>query len=190
MFIHEMAVPAEVWAFKNMGLTKPPDPVLQPQLYSVFLRTVDGLKDVQDSSHTPQGAFGYLLSQIDPSPRLTVATHFPVADDTVACALKSVQAHCPWVVFDADNPDNGNITWSFDLMMLRVFPNEILQRRAVVSDFGFSPVAQLPCPADELSTPKYHDADGNSDPSAQIDDSTEIPACKDKDTCNYRKDVY
>ena len=190
VFIHEMAVPAEVWAFKNMGLTKPPDPVLQPQLYSVFLRTVDGLKDVQNSSHTPQGAFGYLLSQIDPSPRLTVATHFPVADDTVACALKSVQAHCPWVVFDADNPDNGNITWSFDLMMLRVFPNEILQRRAVVSDFGFSPVVQMPCPADELSTPKYHDADGNSDPYAQIDRSTEIPACKDEDTCNYREDGY
>ena len=185
VFVHEMAVPAEVWAFKNMGLTEPPDPNLQPQLYSTFLKAVDVLKDVQNSSHTPPGAFGYLLSQIQPRPRLTVATHFPVADDTVECARKSVKEYCPWV---AVNPDNGNITWSFDLMMLRVFPNQILQRRAVVSDYGFSPVCQSP--PGKTNTPKYHDSNGNSDPYAQIDRSMEIPACEDSETCNYREDGY
>ena len=49
----------------------------------------------KNSSHTPQGAFGYLLSQINPRPRLTVIAHFPMANDTVACALNSVQAHFP-----------------------------------------------------------------------------------------------
>ena len=185
VFIHEMAVPAEVWAFKNMGLTEPPDSVSQPKLYSTFLNAVHALTAVQNSSHTPQGAFGYLLSQIQPPPRLTVATHFPVADDTVACALKSVKEHCPWVVV---NPDKGNITWSFDLMMLRVFQNQILQQRAVVSDYGFSPVYQSP--PGEMNTPKYHDSNGDSDPYAQIEQSMEIPACKDSETCNYREDGY
>ncbi len=50
---------------------------------------------VQDCSHTPQSAFGYLLSQIGPRPRLKVATHFPLSDDTVNCAMRSVRNHIP-----------------------------------------------------------------------------------------------
>lgn len=184
LFIHEMIVPPEVWAIKNMGIPAPPPPGTNP----LFDLTVRGLKFVQDSSHTPQGAFGYLLSQIEPRPRLTVATHFPVADDTVACALNSVRNHCPEVLWDPEEPDSSTITWSFDLMVIRVFPDRIEQRRAVVSDFGFSPPTQLP--SDPL-VPKYHDAEGRWDPYAQIDRSTEIPAYDEETgTWNYCDDGY
>ncbi len=121
---------------------------------------------VQNPSHTSQGAFGYLLSQIEPRPRLTVATHFPVADDTVESALTSVQSHCPDVQMGDD------IVWSFDLMVLRVFPDRVEQRRADVSRFSFTPPVRVP---DGLLTPKYHDGTGAGDPYAQIDITAQIP---------------
>ena len=129
---------------------------------------------VQNSSHTPQGAYGYLLSQIRPRPRITVATHFPVADDTVSCALNSVRAHVPNITWSKDyDPVHKNITWSFDLMVIRLFAgeNRILQQVAKVSDFGFSPPVQIP---DDMLPPKYRDADNKGDPFAQIDLTTQI----------------
>jgi len=39
-----------------------------------------------------------------------MATHFPVADDMVECALNSIRQHCDWVVFDKEYPNNGNFT--------------------------------------------------------------------------------
>jgi ribonuclease Z len=175
-----MVVPAQVWAMKMARSSVLPSPE-SPE--------VEELTTVQNSSHTPQGAFGYLLSQITPRPRLTVATHFPVADDTVACALKSVQAHCPDVEMGKD------LVWSFDLMVLRVTKSQIIQLRGDVSDYGFSPTVLLP--SGTAKTPKYHDSNGDGDPYAQIDISTEIPACEDygmKQTvyniCNYREDGY
>lgn len=164
VFIHEMVVPPEVWAMKNSGLN-------QPGSGSAWDATVTDMQMVQDSSHTPQGAFGYLLSQIDPKPRLTVATHFPVADDTVKCALNSVQQHVSTM---KQGKEEGNMTWSFDLMVLRVFAGNpkplILQRKAVVNDFGFSPVVHL---TGELADPKY------AGPKDQLDTSTEILAGPD-----------
>jgi ribonuclease Z len=145
---------------------------------------------VQNSSHSPQGAFGHLLSLIKPRPRLTVATHFPTSNDTVACALKSVKAHCPWVEFDSwnhgGNPQ-GNFAWSFDHMVLRVTKNNITQLRGVTSDFEWTPTVNLPSGTPNI--PKYHDDEGNGDPYAQIDTSTAIPACEDG-KCNYRTDGY
>lgn len=181
VFIHEMIVPAEVWAFKNMGLSAPPE--MDDPLYETFQNTVDGLKNIQNSSHTPQGAFGYLLSQINPRPRLTVATHFPVANDTVACALKSIQAHCPDI--QRIGPE---FVWSFDLMVLRVTQERIVQLRASVPEFGFSPVANMP--SKTMNPPKYSTSDGQPDPFAQIDRSTEIPAQDENGNCNYREDGY
>ena len=136
---------------------------------------------VQNSSHSPQGAFGYLLSQINPRPRLTVATHFPVSDDTVACALNSVQQHCPEVEL------GKNIVWSFDLMVLKVTKEKIVQLRGEVSDYGYGPTVNLP--PGQPNPPKYHDDNMKGDPYAQIDLSTEIPACG-TNTCNYREDGY
>ena len=62
------------------------------------------------------------------------------------------------------------MTWSFDLMVLRVFAGNpkplILQRKAVVNDFGFSPVAHI---VGDLADPKYAGADRTSStPSTEI----------------------
>jgi len=172
VFIHEMVVPAQIWAMKNSYSDVPP-PLDSPG--------VQELTTVQNSSHSPQGAFGYLLSQIQPRPRLTVATHFPVADDTVACALKSVREHCPDVELGRD------IVWSFDLMVLKVTRKKITQLRGKVSDYGFSAMVNLP--PGKAYPPKYHYPNGQGNPYAQIDQSTEIPACE-KNKCNYRDDGY
>ncbi len=181
VFIHEMVVPPEVWAYKNMGLDGPIEEG-QPG-YSNFVATVEGLTTVQNSSHTPQGAFGYILSQLisnNVQPKLTVATHFPVADDTVGSAFDSVKAHCPGVEMGKD------IVWSFDLMVLRVFPDRVVQCRADVSDYAFTPPVQMPV---GLIPPKYNDGAGHGDPYYQIDTNAAIPAVAGGVT-NYRTDGY
>ncbi len=186
-----MIVPPNVWAMKY---TDPISPIGPEEPPSDDSASVQQTAMVQNSSHSPQGAFGYLLSQIQPRPRLTVATHFPVANDTVGCAMKSVRRH-----FHDEKVHQGNdapadavrITWSFDLMVITVSKENIVEQRGYVSDFGFTPMVNLP--STKAFPPKYHDADGNGDPFAQIDTSTEIPACDsstDPDTCNYRDDGY
>jgi ribonuclease Z len=178
VFIHEMIVPPDVWAMKMMGASVPPP---DTNAYVV------NLKEVQDSSHSPQGAFGYLLSQVNPLPRLTVATHFPVSDDTVNCALKSVQEHIPTI---------GNlgekIVWSFDAMAIRVFagdPKPAILQQAVtpISDFAFSPPAVS---RNDYLPPKYHNADGSGDPYAQIDLSTQIAQTNANGTKNWCDSGY
>jgi ribonuclease Z len=176
VFIHEMVPAAEVHAMKSQGLT-------EPGSGEMWDRTVQGITDVQNSSHTPQGAFGYMLSQMDPRPRLPVVTHFPVADDTVACALKSIQAHCPDIKKLGDQ-----LVWSFDLMVLRVFPDRIEQRRAEVNDFSFNP--PMPLSDKKMYAPKYHTEDGKPDSFAQIDREAEIPSTEEGDEETYRKDGY
>ena len=160
VLIHEMIVPPEIWAMEFSHLNQPGS---GPNWDNVVARSTD----VQNASHTPQGAFGYLLSQINPRPRLTVATHFPVSDDTIACALESVNKHCP------DITDLGQgLTWSFDLLVLRVYPDRIEQYRAEVLDYGFGPLYAGP-PANLKNPPKY------SDPYAQIDRTYEIKSGND-----------
>lgn len=179
VFIHEMVVPPEVWAYKSMGLDKPLPP--QHPGYADYQKTVQAATFIQNSSHTSPGAFGYIMSQIKPKPRLTVATHFPVADDTVASAFESVKGHCP------DAKMGRDIVWSFDLMVLRVFPDRIEQCRADVSKFAFLPPPRV---LDGLMVPKYHDAAGNPDPYAQIDVSTEIKPTNPDGSVNFRVDGY
>ena len=198
VLIHEMIVPAQVYTMKSMYTDVLPDPSSQG---------VEQLATIEASSHSPQGGFGYLLSQVNPAPRLTVATHFPVANDTVACAMKSVQKHFPKAVVYQGNqaphpthsqPDNPvRITWSFDLMVINVSKNKIIERRAVVSDFGFSPWENYP--SDIFNPPKYWTWGPNgpmagsevSNPYAQIDLTTEIPACNcNTGECNYNDDGY
>ena len=185
VFIHEMIVPAQVWAMKFKHLSELPNP-------DSFL--VQQLTMVQNSSHTPQGAFGYLLSQIEPRPRLTVATHFPVADDTVECAMNSVMEHCKVVQGRDPKPkeDAARITWSFDCMVITVSKDRILEQRGIVSDFEYSATALAIPPVPGVMNPaKYSDADGNGDPYAQLDRSTEIEPCDcDTGECRYREDGY
>jgi ribonuclease Z len=186
VWIHEMAVPPDVWAMKIQGASVPPD-ATDP--------TVEWTKRVQASSHTPQGAFGYLLSQIKPHhPRLAVATHFPTTDDTVACALKSVEAHVPDI-----GRLGEKLVWSYDLMVLRVYKNRIIQCRAMVDDHSFGSAEGT---SEPLADPKYWQWDETktqklSNPTAQIDAQNKaygIPPsytdAKGNTVVNYRDDGY
>jgi ribonuclease Z len=119
------------------------------------------------------------LSRIAPRPRLTVPTHFPVSDDTVACALESVRAKVPDI-----GRLGEQISWSFDLMVLRVFADRILQHRAVVDDWSLVQNSAS-IPAADQDDPKYWayeiDAQGNptgrktADPTGQLDLTAWIP---------------
>ena len=80
-----------------------------------------------------------------------------------------------------------NIVWSFDLMVLRVFPGKIVQCRAAVSDYSFNPPVQI---SGGMMAPKYNDGHGNGNPFAQIDLSTQIPATNEYGDVNYRTDGY
>jgi ribonuclease Z len=197
VFIHEMGAPAQVWAMKNTNASQPLD-FESPQ--------VQAMLSVQNSSHSPQGAFGYLLSQIEPLPRLTVATHFPTSDDTVSCAMKSVQEYVnvvrgnwrPW-----HRVTSPRITWSFDLMVISVTPDSIVEKRGMVPEIGF--VAKYQPPPGTVypdgtpipygfKAPKYGylDDDGlpMGDPYAQIDTTTQYCACDEDGSCNFREDGY
>ena len=72
-------------------------------------------------------------------------------------------------------------------MVITVTKEQITQFRGEVSDYGFSPTVNLP--PGEPNPPKYSYPNGDGDPYAQIDISTEIPSCG-KNTCNYREDGY
>lgn len=200
VLIHEMVVPADVWAKKNLGI--PVNTVITEDdpIYSTYQAALANATAVQNSSHTPQGAFGYMLSQINPRPRLTVATHFQAADDTVASALKSVLAHFRKNALKWPK----DITWATDLMVINVSKKKITQRKAVISEFAFYPYPEM---YSNLITPKYWtwkvdeygnlvlDANGNPipvmNPYAQIDTANAIPQT-DPDTGeeNYREDGY
>ncbi len=202
VFIHEMILPADVLTMKSMRITDPSQ--VDPRVWNSALSSA---MTVQDSSHTPQGAYGYLLSQIEPKPRLAVATHFTVSDDAILGfndgahkgALDSVQGHVPDVIWDTDGivarDGKPHITWSTDFMVLRVFPDGIRVERAVVSDYTFQPYPG----AQQLNQkpPKYDDGDPNTpygDAYAQIDTSEAIWSTEDggDDDGNptYRKDGY
>jgi len=192
VFIHEMVPAPQIWAMKSNNL---------PSLPDENSPGVKSMVTVQNSSHTPQGAFGYLLSQISPRPRLTVATHFPVADDTVESALASVKAHCK-VYRGNQRPagaaDAARLTWSFDRMVITVSKDRILEQKGVADQFGYSANYQAP-PGTGLDgsgflTPKYWCTDPATgtpvgDPYAQIDTSTEINPCG-TDGCHYAVDGY
>ena len=179
VFIHEMILAPEALTMKAAGLSEP------LRSWSGWSNAVHTTWLVEQSSHTPQGAFGYMLSQINPRPKLTVATHFPVSDDTVACAFRSVQAHCQDIKKVGDK-----LVWSFDLMVLRVFPDKILQHRAVVNDFAFSTPASVSYEGVQMYAPKYHTPTGGWDPWTQLDLSSFIPAITTNGAINYRPDGY
>ena len=142
---------------KNLGLTFPDHSA------PGFDQALDTARAIEEADHTPQGAFGYLLSQIDPRPQLTVVVHFPVADDTVECAMNSVRKHFP----KGSYPEFGkDIVWSTDLMVLKVKkgkngkPPKIEQFMGEVSDYTFGPPQNVYSP---LAPPKY------PSPTAQLD---------------------
>jgi len=133
VLIHEMVVPTETWASKNSGL-KPGDPGWDQALSVAQL--------VQDSSHTPQQALGYIFSQTNP--RLGIATHFQVNEDTVGPAMKDIRS---WY--------QGPVTIAKDLLVVNVSKDNIKQRYAKVSDLSWYPNNTKITPADQLAPPKY-----------------------------------
>jgi ribonuclease Z len=195
VFIHECGLPPDVWAFKNMCLKNPPLPPDQggnQTVWDTWQDTTEQMHVVQDSSHTPPGALAYILNQISPRPRLTVASHFPTADDTTHCAAEIIRKYCPWVTYDPLQKTGNNLIFSFDLMVLRVWAGtpkpEIGVFRGKVNDFGFGPVATSP---QGLRPAKYHNNDDtkSEDPCQQLLLDTWIPP-GDGTTCNYRDDGY
>ena len=187
VFIHEMIMPPEVLAMMALGLPQPCSPD-----NPMWMQVVDAVTSIQDSSHTTQGAFGYILSQIDPRPRLTIATHFPTTDDNVMCALESVRRHVPDITWNKDyDPVHKNIVWSHDCMVLRVFAGEerIEQRRAIVSDYSWSPFP--PYQRYDYLPPKYATPDGKWDSTAQLDLSDSIESTDpDSGAYHYNADGY
>ena len=201
VFIHEMNLPPEVLAMKNLRLPYPPSldptdwkppPGYDWLTYDVWKAAVDDLAMVVQSSHTPQGAFGYLLQALDERrklPRLTVATHFPLADDTVACALNSVKNHLSTInrLGKAAGSGGGWLTWSTDLMVITVTKDSLKQELGQVNDYSYAPLSHdVGAPG---RVPKYWtwetDANGNlvyengmpvpvGDPHYQIDERTLI----------------
>lgn len=141
VLIHEMVVPPEVWAEKNSGL-KPGD--------VGWAQAIAYTTAVQDSSHTTQKALGYIFSQTNP--RLGVATHFQVNDDTIGPAMEDIRL---WY--------QGPVTIATDLLVINVSKSEIRQRYAQVSDFAWYPIPKIYPPA-QLAPPKY------PSPLAQLND--------------------
>jgi ribonuclease Z len=124
VLVHEIVMPPDAWTAKFLHVDK--EVVANSPSLPYFTA-------VQNSSHTTQGAFGYLLSQIDPRPRLTVATHFQATDDTIASARESLDAYC--IPRDC-------YTFALDFMVFNVTKENICQRRLDVSrheyPYGFA----------------------------------------------------
>ena len=151
VLIHEIVMPANVWVSK-MGVT------------SSYAE--QQAQNVQDSSHTPQKAYGYILEQIrqtGKAPRLAVATHFQATDDTISSALSDIRK---WY-------QQGDVTIASDTMVLNVTKSKITKRRAVVSNYAW-PQANTNIPYQNPNVPAYWKIDPNTqksvgDPTAQLD---------------------
>lgn len=159
VLIHEIVMPADVWVSK-MGI----DPVANPN-------AVQQAQNVQDSSHTPQKAYGYILDQIKQNgkaPTLAVGTHFQATDDTINAALKDIRTWYP----------TGDVTIASDTMVLNVKKNApVRQRRGVVSNYTW-PQTVL-APGRTYNTPKYWKFDPTTglptgDPAAQLDPQAKV----------------
>ncbi|MBK8047162.1 MAG: hypothetical protein IPK16_08600 [Anaerolineales bacterium] len=177
VLVHEVVMPPDQWAAHNLGI--PVDQVPPP--------LIDTARTIINSSHTTQGALGYLLSQWmgeDALPRLTCATHFQAQDDTVALARQSL---------DAYNIPRSAYTFPADFMMVNVTSDQKtapVVRRLDVSKYAFA--GQGTGVYSSLNRAKYHDTAGNGDPYQQIDDETWIPytGYLGNDKVTYNEDGY
>jgi ribonuclease Z len=162
---HEMVMPPLEWAMR-FARTDDPNDVLPP-----FLQY---MKNVQNSSHTTQAALAYMLGQMQPPPRLTVATHFQAQDDTIACARGTIDR----MLADEYGPDPANWPanmFASDFAVVNVRPGQpITVRRAQVSRFAFAQPSAPLVPNQGRALPKYRNPDGSGNPYAQVDREDEI----------------
>jgi len=140
ILIHEMTPPPDVWTTKTTGLHLGDKGYLEALALN---------KEVQDSSHTLQTAFGYILSQTNP--RLGVATHFPVDEDLIDPAFTDIRCFY-----------DGAVTIARDLLVINVSKKEIRQRMAEVPKYPWYTVEPF---KGSLADPKYHG------PYAQLNDT-------------------
>jgi ribonuclease Z len=82
---------------------------------------------------------------------------------------------------DGKNP--ARITWSFDLMVIKVTKEKIVELRGEISDYEFSATVNQP---EGTPIPAKYSKNGVGDPYAQIDPEQQIPSCE-KGKCNYRE---
>jgi ribonuclease Z len=132
VLIHEMTVPPETWATQMSGLHRG-DPGYE--------FAVAYTKAIQNSSHTPQLALGYILSKT--RPRLGVATHFTANPENLQPAMDDIRY---WY--------DGPVAIATDLLVLNISKSHIRQRRAKVSDYAWYPVGKK-YSEKELAKPKY-----------------------------------
>jgi ribonuclease Z len=141
VLISEMVVDPDVWVTKQSGITDTSSPAYQAGMVNA--------EAVQVNSHTPQMAFGYILSQLAAqgrAPRLGIGTHFQAEDDTNEWAMTDIRAWYP-----------GPVTIGFDLMAIDVSAARIQQRRASVSDYSWSAKWADPRQVNATFAPKYAD---------------------------------
>jgi ribonuclease Z len=138
VLVHELTLSPEVWATKNSGL-HPGDPG-----YSNAVATAT---EIQDCSHTPAKAFGYICNQLsNAAPRLAVATHFQNNDDTIGQVLSDIRS---WY--------SGPVSLATDLMVVNISADKskpIRVRRAVVSDVAWY-TRSASYPPGEVAQPRY-----------------------------------
>lgn len=167
VLIHEMVVPPETWVSKNGSNSNP------------FGTPMSIARAIQDNSHTPEIAYGYLLNRMLESgkaPRLAVATHFQAEDDTNDPAIDNIRS---WY--------SGPVTIASDFTVLNVTRTQILQRRAVVSDYAWYPPPQYPKADEGMEPPKYAD-ENPSNPYAPMAPLAQFDHCllaNAVDPCNY-----
>jgi ribonuclease Z len=139
VLIHEMTTQPDVWVEHLTGLT--------PNDGDAWTTALLQCTEVQESSHTVDKAYGYVLNQIakhpSKAPRLAVATHFPSEDDTIATSLDNVRLWYP----------NGDVVVATDLMVITVDKQKIDVRMAVIPDDAWPLAVQNPQGAP--ATPKY-----------------------------------
>jgi len=161
VLIHEITTSAEIWTQYFTGISPTDEPA--------YSNAVAALQRVQDSSHTPEKAFGYILGQLQllkVAPRLAVGTHFPATDNTIREAFSQIRLDYP----------KGEVTIASDFMVINVTKQRIRQRRAVVSDYSWATLSPAVVYADpsEFEEAKYHDTNGVGDPYAQLDPNADV----------------
>jgi len=157
VLISEIVVDPEVWVARQSGITDPCDPTFQSGLLNA--------EAVQENSHTPQKAFGYMMKELQRAyraPRLAVGTHFQATDDTISMAMEDIRY---WY--------QAPVMIASDLTVLKVTLSAIEARRAVVSDYSWSAKWDRPR---KTADPKYFDNSAGNPyrpmaPLAQFDQS-------------------
>ena len=142
VLVHEMVVPATVWATKNSGGLQPGD--------RGYKAAVKIAKTVQESSHTPEKALGYILHKT--RPRLGIATHFQVNEDTIGPANTAVRT---WY--------DGPFAIAVDGLVVTVSHSQVTAAYADLEKFAWYPKPKA-YPSAMLKPPRY---DG---PLAQLND--------------------